>query len=468
MPDFAGSLYSNAGVARDTAADTVAIFTDATEATDTTGTGSATALTQTDSAGDWSSLSVADGLYDVRITDGSSIRWRRYNDRIQLREIWVGELSVVNQTNAVSNQILLLRGNNSTRAANDEIYVSMSMEDSTGGETEFARITAVGTTVTALSEAGRIDFAVMTAGTLADELQLTGTALAPSTNDGLALGVTTLGYADLFLATGAVINWNNGEVTITETDANTLTIAGTATLIDIAAGILELNNAVRFDTGVAIVAASYSAGRDADVTNQLHLNVPTGATLEFSVNDVAQAVFGASALTGNVVGTGSSQVAQGSHTTPAATATAAGHVPVPPNNTTTFLRGDMTFAAPTSTAEATQTEVEAESAVAAFVPPDLVKNSPGVAKAWCSIDSAGTLRTLDYNIATVGDTGIGNRDVNYTTAFSGSIYANVGNPETAGEVVFTSQTTVDVNLLTFDSAGVAADRGSTQAWHGDQ
>ena len=32
--------------------------------------------------------------------------------------------------------------------------------------------------------------------------------------------------------------------------------------------------------------------------------------------------------------------------------------------------------------EATQAEMEAESAVAHFVPPDLVKNSPGVAKAW--------------------------------------------------------------------------------------
>ena len=52
------------------------------------------------------------------------------------------------------------------------------------------------------------------------------------------------------------------------------------------------------------------------------------------------------ALTGTAVGTGASQVAQGSHVTPAMTATLAGHVPVPPNNTTTFLRGDGTFAAP--------------------------------------------------------------------------------------------------------------------------
>lgn len=46
------------------------------------------------------------------------------------------------------------------------------------------------------------------------------------------------------------------------------------------------------------------------------------------------------------LGTGALQGAVGSHTTPAMTATAAGHVPTPPNNTTTFLRGDATFANP--------------------------------------------------------------------------------------------------------------------------
>ena len=45
-------------------------------------------------------------------------------------------------------------------------------------------------------------------------------------------------------------------------------------------------------------------------------------------------------------GTGAGAPAEGNHTTPVMTATVAGHVPTPPNNTTTFLRGDATFAAP--------------------------------------------------------------------------------------------------------------------------
>ena len=42
-----------------------------------------------------------------------------------------------------------------------------------------------------------------------------------------------------------------------------------------------------FDTGVAVTAAQYQVTRDADGTNQLHFNVPTGATFEFSANDVS-------------------------------------------------------------------------------------------------------------------------------------------------------------------------------------
>lgn len=59
-----------------------------------------------------------------------------------------------------------------------------------------------------------------------NEVTLTSTALSPSTNDGNALGTTSLGWADLFLATGGVINWNNGDMLLTGTDANTLTFSG--------------------------------------------------------------------------------------------------------------------------------------------------------------------------------------------------------------------------------------------------
>lgn len=50
---------------------------------------------------------------------------------------------------------------------------------------------------------------------------------------------------------------------------------------------------ITWTSGEAVTAASYQFGRDADSTNQMHLNVPTGASFEFSINDVAQMVWNA-------------------------------------------------------------------------------------------------------------------------------------------------------------------------------
>jgi len=67
----------------------------------------------------------------------------------------------------------------------------------------------------------------------------------------------------------------------------------------------------QWDVGVAITAAAYQFGRDTDGVNQLHWNVPTGATFEWSINDVAEITLSASTLdilsntvTNAVVGSG--------------------------------------------------------------------------------------------------------------------------------------------------------------------
>ena len=57
------------------------------------------------------------------------------------------------------------------------------------------------------------------------EMQMTGTALSPATSNGLALGTTTLMWSDAFFASGSVINFNNGDVTLTHS-ADNLAFAG--------------------------------------------------------------------------------------------------------------------------------------------------------------------------------------------------------------------------------------------------
>lgn len=124
--------------------------------------------------------------------------------------------TITNTADAASSQVAIFEGDRATMADNDEAYITFRLSNDGGAQTEFARLTWVATDVNAgTSVDGRLDFAVVTAGTLADELQLDGAALAPSANDGLTLGTTALGFADINLATGATINVANGNAVIT-------------------------------------------------------------------------------------------------------------------------------------------------------------------------------------------------------------------------------------------------------------
>ncbi|MBI2552797.1 hypothetical protein HYW17_05890 [Candidatus Uhrbacteria bacterium] len=123
---------------------------------------------------------------------------------------------LTNTTDNAAVQAAILQGDRATMADNDEAYLTLRLSNDAGTQTEFGRLTWVATDVNAATSVdGRLDFGVVTAGTLADELQLDGTALSPSTSDGSALGTTSLMWGDLFLASGGVINFDNGDVTLT-------------------------------------------------------------------------------------------------------------------------------------------------------------------------------------------------------------------------------------------------------------
>ena len=84
------------------------------------------------------------------------------------------------------------------------------------------------------------------------------------------------------------------QIGFTTSGAVQMTIS--ASDVDLQNNTLSLANGIAWSAGVAVTAASYQIIRDADGTNQLHANVPTGATFEWSVNDVAKLVLNTSAL----------------------------------------------------------------------------------------------------------------------------------------------------------------------------
>ena len=86
----------------------------------------------------------------------------------------------------------------------------------------------------------------------------------------------------------------------------------------------------------------------------------------------------------------------------------------------------------------------------------------------------GSLSAPDYGIASVGYTGVGNRDINFTTAFSSVVYTAVTTIgiNYAGDfsLRMTTFTTADVNLLTMSSTddSTLADIKTTQVFSGEQ
>ena len=92
------------------------------------------------------------------------------------------------------------------------------------------------------------------------EMVLVENALTPGTSDGIALGTTSLMWSDLFLASGAVINLNTGNVTLTHS-ANTLTVAA-ATVAFTASTAVTVSNDLKLSSDSAIL----SLGADDDAT----------------------------------------------------------------------------------------------------------------------------------------------------------------------------------------------------------
>ena len=113
------------------------------------------------------------------------------------------------------------------------------------------------------------------------EVLLTAGALSPASPDGNALGTTSLMWSDVFLADGAVINFNNSNVTMTHS-SNLMTIAGGNTRVD-RLEIDSANDYIDVDTDLKLVAAADivldPAGGDVKADGNLLPNSSNGGAL---------------------------------------------------------------------------------------------------------------------------------------------------------------------------------------------
>ncbi len=107
-----------------------------------------------------------------------------------------------------------------------------------------------------------------------------GTSITPTSSDGSALGSGSLMFSDLFLASGGVINFNNGDVTATHS-ANALAFAGAS-------------SGYTFDAAVTVTGALAASGDFAIATNKFTVASASGNTAVAGT----LAVTGATTLTG--------------------------------------------------------------------------------------------------------------------------------------------------------------------------
>lgn len=97
--------------------------------------------------------------------------------------------------------------------------------------------------------------------------------ITPATNDGAALGTTALEWSDLFLASGSVINWNNGDVLATHS-ANTLAFSGASSGYTFDAAVAATNFTISGNS--VLTTASVAAQSDQETASSTTTYVSPG------------------------------------------------------------------------------------------------------------------------------------------------------------------------------------------------
>lgn len=123
--------------------------------------------------------------------------------------------------------------------------------------------------------------------------------------------------------------------------------------------------------------------------------------------------------------------------------------------------------------QAVQADVEAETNENTYVPPDLLRHNPGIAKGWGYLGGTGTVSILaNYNVDSIVDDGTGNYTVVWSTDFSSNTYCAVTSVTTLVGSGFSATTDSlaggQIGIVVRDDSGTLSDQDFMVAALGDQ
>ena len=300
MTELAGYVFTDAGLPVANAEVDVYYSSDTTH-------GTSRASTTTNSIGYWAFNALAEEKYDVKLKNGSSIRWVMYLDERSHQELETSNLLIRNPAGTFVYDIvpaailasrtlnLPLTGATRTLIANDTALAdSENILLGTGGD---ATIDYDGS-----------DLVISPAVVGAGDVVISGGSIELDDDEGVRLGT----------GKDTEIRWSDGDA-----DNHSLVIAlgdsnQSLHITDLVAVATDWGIAATTHPNVYIHSNASPIGNflrlgDHDGTTAYIDNVG-GTTLAFEIGGTTHMSVAANALTGNVVGTGSSQVSQGSHT----------------------------------------------------------------------------------------------------------------------------------------------------------